>query len=156
MNKNQLFQRLQIPLSLLLLLILSSCAKPPTGTWVSGGKKKQVGNGDNTEVMELVNYTEKEYITFLPDGKLEWKKVENGETLSSQGTWDMNGGIGEQTINVHFTLYGRKITYTLRSGKNAHGEEELSFKSWSFGESKDRHVAQNKNLWHSAFTRVKE
>ena len=106
--------------------------------------------------MELVNFTEREYITFHPDGKLEWKKVENGETLSSPGTWDMKGGMGEQTINVHFLLQGRKITYTLRSGKNANGEEELSFKGWSFEGSKERHVTQNKNLWHSAFTRVKE
>ena len=114
--------------------------------------------------MEMAKFTEKEYITFNDDGTLLWEKVENGVPISSKGDWEMDGSAGEPTVTVNFkkelTINGQsgehKITYILRKRENKLGEEELSLKGWKLNDSKQRHVANEKDLWLSAFTKVKE
>lgn len=159
---------LQNPITNLLgifaILLLSSCAKPPSGKYVSGGMKKEVGKGDDAKIMEMAKFTEKEYLTFNDDGSLLWEKVENGQPVSAKGDWEMDGSAGEPTIFANFRrkmkIQGQtgehKITYVLRKRKNKLGEEELSLKGWSVNDSKQRHVANEKDLWLTAFTKVKE
>jgi hypothetical protein len=150
--------------AIFMVLLLCSCTKPPSGKYVSGGMKKQVGKGENSKIMEMAVFTEKEYITFNDDGTLLWEKVENGQPISSKGTWTMEGSAGEPTVLVNFTRTvvinkqegEHKITYILRKRKNKLGEEELSLKGWKLNDSKQRHVANEKDLWLSAFTKVKE
>jgi len=144
------------------IFLLCSCAKQPSGKYVSGGMKKEVGKGEEAQIMEMAKFTEKEYLTFNDDGTLLWEKVENGQPFSAKGTWEMDGSAGEPTIYASFrrelTIKNKtnehKITYVLRKRKNKLGEEELSLKGWSLDDSKQRHVAHEKDLWLSAFRKV--
>ena len=139
-------------------LILAACAKPPSGTYVSGGQRKQVGTGKEAQIMEQNKFQEQEYITFLDGGKLLWKKDEDGVALQSEGTWKMKDDI----VTVLYIYSGKDkmreegdtIVYNLRKSKDNEGKEEFSLKSIKHNDSPFRPVPTVQNLWHTAFHKV--
>lgn len=140
------------------LLLVAACSKDPSGTYVSGGQRKQVGTGADAEIMEQNKFSEQEYITFHPNGKLTWKKTEGGTPLKSDGTWEKQDDI----ILVQYTYngvdkqlpQGDTIFYKLRKSRDSEGKEEYSLKSVKRNDTPFRPIPSVKNLWRTAFHKV--
>lgn len=140
------------------LLLIVACSKGPSGTYVSGGQRKQVGTGDESEIMEQNKFSEQEFITFLPNGKLTWEKKEGDVSLKSDGTWEKQDDI----ILVQYTYKGEAkkrqqgdtIFYKLRKSRDSEGKEEYSLKSVKHNDSPFRPIPTVKNLWRTAFHKV--
>ena len=145
---------------LLLTALLSACARPPSGTYVSGGMKKLVvdkaNGGTERKITEVRPWQEKETLVFAPNGTLQWAKTDaQGNNSGSDGKWEMiRDHAGVTNVHASFETQGHRITYILGQRKNDAGEDELHLKAYQKDDEREKSVGTNKELVMSAFTKV--
>ena len=142
--------------SLLPILLLSACTKPPEGTYILGGMKKKIETEKGSQIIEIQPWQDQETLTFYSDGKLSWSKVQkNGEQMHSKGQWVMiRDDAGISNIHATYNFNENKITYILGQRKNDDGEEELPLKYYQYNSGPERPVSPGNKLYMTSFTKV--
>jgi hypothetical protein len=142
--------------ALLLSLLLSACANPPEGIYVSSGMKKELDTNQGSKIVEVVSYEEQETLIFQTDGSLTWSKIENGQKIQSKGKWERKRDVaGVTNIHASYKKDDNSITYILGQRKNDAGEEELHLKYFKLNNGPDKIVTPENNLSMTSFIKVK-